>query len=97
MSHPSHFTFTLFVAGDAPNSIRAVINLTAFCRQYLADRYEIEIVDVFREPKRALAEGIFLTPTLVTSTPPPVRRIVGTLSEIQTVLQTLGLVHTAVT
>lgn len=91
MSRHPHFTFRLFVAGDAPNSLQAIANLAAFCRDHLADRYEIEIVDVFREPKRALAEGIFLTPTLVALTPPPVRRIVGTLSQTQTVLLTLGL------
>lgn len=95
MSHPHQFSFKLFVAGDAPNSVKAIANLAAFCREYLTDRYEIEIVDVFREPKRALAENVFMTPTLVTLTPPPVRRIVGTLSQIQTVLQVLGMVKSA--
>lgn len=96
MSRRPHFSFTLFVAGDAPNSVRAIANLGAFCRDYLADRYAIEIVDVFLEPKRALAEGIFMTPTLVALTPPPVRRIVGTLSQLKTVLQALGLLDNAV-
>ena len=91
MSRPPQFTFTLFVAGDAPTSVQAVDNLDAFCRGHLANRYEIEIVDVFREPKRALAEGIFMTPTLVVLTPPPARTIVGTLSQTRTVLLTLGL------
>jgi circadian clock protein KaiB len=95
MSGRPQFTFRLFVAGDAPNSVQATANLAAFCRNHLADRYEIEIVDVFREPKRALKEGIFMTPTLVALTPPPVRRIVGTLSQLQTVLQTLGLLDSA--
>lgn len=85
------FEFQLYVAGDAPNSARAIANLAAFCRAHLPDRYEIGIVDVFREPKRALKEGIFMTPTLVVLTPPPVRRIVGTLSHTQTVLLALGL------
>lgn len=91
MSRPPQFRFRLFVAGDAPNSAQAVANLAAFCRDHLANRFEIEIVDVFREPKRALAEGIFMTPTLVVLTPPPERRIVGTLSQTRTVLLTLGL------
>jgi circadian clock protein KaiB len=85
------FKFQLYVAGEALNSTQAIANLAAFCRAHLPDRYEIEIVDVFREPKRALAEGIFMTPTLVVLTPPPVRRIVGTLSHTQTVLLALGL------
>lgn len=96
MSQRPQFSFRLFVAGDAPNSVMAVANLTAFCRDHLADRSEIEIIDVFREPTCALAEGIFMTPTLVISAPPPVSRIVGTLSQLQTVLQTLGLLDTTV-
>lgn len=95
MSRRAVFKFRLFVAGDAPNSVQAIANLAAFCRAQLLDRYEIEIVDVFREPKRALAEGIFMTPTLVVLTPPPVRRIVGTLSHTQTVLLALGLADSA--
>lgn len=96
MSRRPRFTFTLFVAGDAPNSVRAIANLGAFCRDHLVDRYEIEIVDVFLEPERALAQGIFMTPTLVALTPPPVRRIVGTLSQLKVVLQALGLLDEAV-
>ena len=95
MTRPPQFTFRLFVAGDAPNSLQAVANLAAFCRDHLADRYEIEIVDVFREPKRALAEGIFMTPTLVALTPPPVRKVIGTLSHTQTVLLALDLLDSA--
>ncbi len=91
MSRRPLFKFQLYVAGEALNSTQAIANLAAFCRAHLPDRYEIEIVDVFREPKRALAEGIFMTPTLVVLTPPPVRRIVGTLSHTQTVLLALGL------
>lgn len=85
------FKFRLYVAGDAPNSAQAVANLTALCRKHLPDRHEIDVVDVFREPKRALDDGIFMTPTLVKLAPSPALRIVGTLSEVQTVLQALGL------
>jgi len=85
------FKFRLYVAGDALNSVQAVANLAALCRTHLPDRHEIEIVDVFREAKRALADGIFMTPTLVKLAPAPARKIVGTLSQTQTVLQALGL------
>ena len=91
MSRRPLFKFQLYVAGEALNSAQAIANLAAFFRAHLPDRYEIEIVDVFRQPKRALAEGIFMTPTLVVLTPPPGRRIVGTLSHTQTVLLALGL------
>jgi circadian clock protein KaiB len=85
------YKFRLYVAGDAFNSLQAVANLRSFCEQRLADRYEIEVVDVFREPKRALADGVFLTPTLIKLAPIPTRKIIGTLSQTQIVLQALGL------
>lgn len=85
------FRFRLYVAGDAPNSARAAANLAAICRAHLPDRHEIEVVDVFREPKRALADGIFMTPTLVRLAPSPARRIVGTLSQTPSVLQAFGV------
>jgi circadian clock protein KaiB len=91
MSRRALFKFRLYVAGEALNSAHAVANLNALCRTYLADRHEIEIVDVFRDPTRALADGIFMTPTLVKLEPSPARRIVGTLSQTQPVLQALGL------
>lgn len=91
MSRRVIFKFRLYVAGDAPNSAQAVANLTALCLKHLLNRHEIDVVDVFREPKRALEDGIYMTPTLVKLAPSPALRIVGTLSEKQTVLQALGV------
>ena len=85
------FKFRLYVAGDALNSVRAASNLAALCETHLPDRYTIEIVDVYREPRRALADGILMTPTLLRLAPSPCRRIVGTLSKTETVLEALGL------
>ncbi len=91
MSQHVLFKFRLYIAGGTQNSAQAAANLTALCRAHLPDRHEIEVVDVFREPKRALAEGILMTPTLVKLAPSPVCRIIGTLSQMQPVLQALGL------
>ncbi len=85
------FRFRLYVAGDALNSAQARANLAVLCRTHLAGRHEIEVVDVFREPGRALADAIFMTPTLVKLAPLPVRTIVGTLSQTALVMQALGL------
>ena len=87
----ARFKFRLYVAGDAQNSMAAVTNLRAICRQHLAGRHDIEVLDVFRDTKRALADGIYMTPTLVVLAPGPTRRIVGTLSQTRVVLQVLGL------
>ena len=91
MSRRTVFKFRLYTAADTQNSVQALANLTALCQKYLPDRYEIEVVDVFREPKRALADGIRMTPTLVKLSPSPVQKIVGTLCQTQRVLQMLGL------
>jgi circadian clock protein KaiB len=91
MSARTQFKFRLYVAGDALNSAQAVANLDSLCREYLPERHDIEVIDVFVEPKRALADGIFMTPTLVKLGPSPPRRIVGTLSQTLPVLQALGL------
>ena len=91
MSRRVRFKFRLYVAGDAQNSTQAVANLNTLCRAHLLDRHDIEVVDVFREPKRALADGIFMTPTLVKLAPSPARKIVGSLTQTQPLLMALGL------
>src|ERR1700722_15106786 len=91
MTRRSTFKFRLYVADDTMNSAQAAANLQALCQTHLPDRHEIEIVDVFKEPKRAILEGIRMTPTLLRLAPLPVRRVVGTLADTQRVLETLGL------
>ena len=88
---PEVFSFRLYIAGQGPNSLQAIANLTKMCETHLPGRYDIEIVDVLREPKRALTESIFMTPMLVTDSPRPGSRIVGTLSNTEPILQILGL------
>jgi circadian clock protein KaiB len=91
MTKPVQYQFRLFVAGGTSNSLQAIANLRALCAAHLPDRHKIEIVDVFHEPTRALADGVFMTPTLVKLGPLPGQRIVGTLSQLPVVLQALGL------
>lgn len=85
------FRFKLYVAGNSPNSVQAVANLHALCREHLPERHHIEIVDVLREPKRALAEGVMITPLLVLLSPEPGCEIVGNLGDRPTVIHALGL------
>lgn len=85
------YKFRLYVAGDAQNSMLARANLRQLCETYLADGYEIEVLDVFREQKRALDDAIFMTPTLLKLAPANERRIVGTLSNTHDVLLALGV------
>ncbi len=91
MTHPDIFKFCLYTAGDTLNSGQAVTNLRAICSEYLPGKHKIELVDVLKEPGRALEERIFMTPTLVKLAPTPGERIVGNLSQTNLVLQALGL------
>jgi circadian clock protein KaiB len=86
------FKLRLYVAGGAQNSVQAIANLKAICAEHLPHRHDIEIVDVFREPKRALADGVFMTPALMKLAPGPARKIVGSLSDAKPVLLALGVV-----
>ena len=91
MGSPTTVKLRLYVAGGAPNATQAIANLTAICTESLPGCHEIELVDVFREPERSLADGILMTPTLLRVAPLPVLKIVGTLSQKKRVLQALGL------
>jgi len=81
----------LYIAGSAPNSARAIANLESICKRYLKSNYELEIVDVFEEPQRALAEGVLVTPSLTKLSPIPASKVVGNLSDENAVLLALGL------
>ena len=81
----------LYVAGKSPNSVRALANLRAICEGSLEDGcWELEVVDVFDNPMRAVEDRVFVTPTLLKLTP-PVLQIVGDLSETDTVRDALDL------
>ena len=81
----------LYVAGQAPNSGRAIANLKAILKAHLPDRHRLEVVDVLERPERALKDGILVTPTLLKLSPPPSVKIVGDLSETARVLLALGV------
>ena len=81
----------LYVAGNTSNSRRAIANLQAICRNELQDKYEIVITDVLERPQLAEDEKILATPTLIKELPPPLRRIIGDLSDHERVLVGLDL------
>ena len=80
----------LYVAGTAPNSIRAIANARSICDEHFAARHTLEIVDLLVEPKRALADGIVVTPTLLKVSPLPMQRVIGNLNDTEQVVRTLG-------
>jgi circadian clock protein KaiB len=86
----SGLVLRLYVAGNAPNSRRAIANVTAICAEHFKAAHEMEIVDLLEQPERALADGIVVTPTLLKVLPLPVQRMIGDLSDINQVLLTLS-------
>ena len=81
----------LYIANSAPNSIQAVANLEAICKEHLKDKFKLEVVDVLEYPLRALADGILVTPSLAKLSPSPAARIIGNLSDKGSVLRALGI------
>jgi circadian clock protein KaiB len=88
---PDRWRLRLYVSGDSPKSIAAFANLKRLCESHLADRYEIEIVDLLEHPLMAHDEEIVAIPTLERRAPRPVRRIIGDLSNTDEVLAGLQI------
>jgi circadian clock protein KaiB len=83
--------FHVYLAGGTPNSAQALANLNAICQRHLPGSHHIEVIDVLKEPMRALEGVILVTPTVVRIRPEPELQIVGNLSEEAEVLRMLGL------
>ena len=81
----------LYIANNAPNSVRAVANLAAICKEHLQEKFKLEVIDVLENPLRALAEGILVTPSLAKLSPSPAAKIIGNLSDKSSVLHALGI------
>lgn len=91
--HPrGRFVLKLYVSGMTPRSRRAIDNLQTLCEQHLAGRYDLEIIDICQHPALAKAAQIIAVPTLVKKLPPPLRRMIGDLSDPGRVLLAMGVV-----
>ncbi len=83
----------LYIAGQTPRSVAAFRNLKRVCEDYLAGRYEIEVIDLLVNPRLAKDHQIIAIPTLVRTLPDPVRKVIGDLSDIERTLVGLVLVR----
>ncbi len=81
----------LYVAGQTPKSLAAIANLKRICEEHLADRYTIEVIDLMVTPQLAAGDQIVALPTLVRHLPPPLKRIIGNLSDTERVLVGLDI------
>lgn len=83
------YILRLYITGQTPKSERAIENLRRICDEELNGQYQMVIIDVLERPQLAEDEKILATPTLIKELPPPLRRIIGDLSDTEKVL--LGL------
>jgi len=92
-SHPrqAKYALRLYVSGSTLKSALAVENIKRICEQYLKNRYDLKVIDIYQQPNLARDEQIVAVPTLIKRLPSPLRRLVGDMSNLKKVLFGLDL------
>jgi circadian clock protein KaiB len=85
------YNLRLYVAGQTPKSLAAIANLKRICEENLAGHYTIDVIDLLVTPQLAEGDQIVAVPTLVRRLPPPIKRIIGNLSDTERVLVGLDI------
>ncbi|HUW00217.1 MAG TPA: circadian clock KaiB family protein [Gallionella sp.] len=88
---PGHYILKLYVAGQSPKSVSAITNIKKICEENLQGRYELDVIDLYQQPQLAQGEQIIAIPTLIRKLPPPLRRIIGDMSNTERVLVGLDI------
>jgi circadian clock protein KaiB len=91
MNHLDTYNLRLYVAGQTPKSMAAIVNLKKICEQHLSGRYDIELIDLLKNPALAQRHQIVAIPTLIRQLPEPLKRIIGDLSNLEKVLVGLDI------
>lgn len=89
--HEVKWDLRLYVAGQTPKCMAALVNLKRLCEEYVAGQYRIEVVDLLENPQLARGDQILAIPTLVRKLPTPIRKIIGDLSNAERTLVGLQL------
>jgi circadian clock protein KaiB len=89
-SVPEKIRLRLYVSGLTPKSTRAIADLRRLCQENLRGQCDVEIIDIYQQPERAIEAQVIAVPTLVKEAPEPLRRLIGSLKETSKVLKTLG-------
>ncbi len=85
------YVLCLYVAGQSPKSVDAISNIKKICEEHLKGRYELQVIDLYQQPQLAHGEQIIALPTLMKKLPPPLRRIIGDMSNTERLLIGLDL------
>jgi len=81
----------LYVTGMTPKSTRAIANVRKLCEKYLKGSYELDVIDIYQQPKLAKGEQIIATPTLIKKLPLPLRKLIGDMSDTERFLVGIDL------
>ncbi len=87
-----HYVLRLYVAGSTLQSNRAIANIAQVCEEHLEGSYDLQVIDLYKQPALARGEQIIAAPTLIKKLPLPLRRLIGDLSDTERVLVGLDLV-----
>jgi circadian clock protein KaiB len=85
------YQLRLYITGMTPQSLNAIDNLKVICEEYLKGKYDLEVIDLYKNPSMAKSEHIIAAPTLIKILPLPLRRIIGNMSSTEHVLAGLDL------
>src|SRR4051812_30207385 len=85
------YVLRLYVTGVSPRSVWAIQNARRLCEEHLLGRCELEVIDIYQHPVLARSAQLVAAPTLVKELPLPLRRFVGTLSDLGRILAALGI------
>jgi circadian clock protein KaiB len=88
---PEKYILRLYVAGINPRSSTAIRSVTAICEEHLKDRYELQIIDIYKQPTLAKGEQIIAAPTLIKKLPLPLRKFIGDMANMDRILVGLDL------
>lgn len=88
---PGEWVLRLYIAGQTPKSLTAMSNLQRICEEFLAGKFQIEIIDLLERPQLAEGDQIIAIPTLVRKLPEPIRKVIGDLSDTEKTLVGLQL------
>lgn len=90
-SNGRKYVLRLYVTGASSRSRSAIVNINAICHEHLEGKYDLEVIDIYQKPALAKDEQIVAAPTLIKQLPLPLRRIIGDLSDHDSVLFGLDL------
>ncbi len=88
---PLEYELRLYITGATPNSVKAISNIRHICESFLKERYDLQIIDVYKDASVAQKEQIIALPLLIKKLPLPERKLIGDLSETEKVLKALGV------